>query len=157
MSDDNKPSDDIATTHTPPGTTVIPGRWVVMGMFAFGGVLVVMMAIYWHLHTSPFIELQEALAREFEGSRPRVQGGQHKMHQNTPRILRIVMKVDFDPTTDNENAKQVEQQVAALAKKHHDLTTYKTLEIHLFHPIPEKEIKQRSVEIPISEVLGKSL
>ncbi len=124
----------------------ISGRWVVAGMFAFAILLTSGLWIYWKLHIAPFIPLQQALAAEFEGAQPRVEGGQRKMHQGTPRILRITMKVDFDPVASVAKAEEYADRVEASIRRNTDITPYSTLELHLFQLQPEQEIRQRTVE-----------
>src|SRR3990172_7938391 len=82
----------------------LSGKWVVIGMFVFAIAATAGLFAYWELHTAPFRELQDALAQEFPRSRPRVEGGQRKKHKHTPRILSIVLRVEFDPTADEPAA-----------------------------------------------------
>lgn len=131
----------------------LSGRWVVVGMFVFAAAATGGMWVYWKLHIAPFLPLQEALAEAFPGSRPRVEGGQRKMSKNTPRILRITARVDFDPTRD-QNAAEVDRfadRLAAVAReKQNDLSSYELLELHLFWPEPEQEIRQRTIVRKVS-------
>jgi peroxiredoxin len=132
----------------------ISGRWVVLGMFTFAIMVTCTLYLFWHLHTAPFRPLQEALAAEYEGSHPLVQGGQRKMHMGTPRILRVVLRVEFDPN-DEGRKKTVDKMVdriIQLADKYHGLTDYDTLEIHLAHIRPEKETQQREILRDVSEI-----
>ncbi len=142
-------SPDVATSESahPPGT--VPGKWVVVSMFAFAGVAVALMWVYWDQHTARFRPLQEALGREFPYSRPLVQGGQRKMHKGTPHILRIVMRIEFDPYVDETKTDELARQIADFAGEHHDLKPYESLEIHLHWPEPESEIKQWTTSIPL--------
>jgi hypothetical protein len=137
---------DSSHAEKPPG---IPGYWVVAGMFVFGLIATGILFAYWHFHTAPFQELQAALAREFEGSRPRVEGGQRKQHKETPRILRIILKVDFHPDEDKVRAERIADRVMDLAAKHHDVTAYDIAEIHLFWPEQEREIHRTIIERPV--------
>ena len=127
------------------------GRWVVLAMFAFGLLATGGMWLYWELHTRPFRPLQEAIVQAFPGSNPRVQGGQAKMHKGTPRILRIVMRVDFDPVSQADRAQQVASQVAALARRHQDLSRYDRVEVGLFQPLAEQDPRMRTVEFDADE------
>ncbi|MCA9071630.1 MAG: hypothetical protein KDA84_22040 [Planctomycetaceae bacterium] len=124
----------------------IPGVWVVVGMFAFGSMATGILFVYWHFHTAPFKELQSALAAEFEGSRPRVDGGQRKQHKDTPRILRVVLKVEFPPRLEKAKSEEVADRVMELAKEHHPLENYDTVEIHLYWPEKEKTIHEYLIE-----------
>ncbi|HUG91654.1 MAG TPA: hypothetical protein VML55_12510 [Planctomycetaceae bacterium] len=123
------------------------GRWVVLGMLAFGLLATGGLWLYWDLHTRPFRELQEALVREFPGSNPRVQGGQPKKHQRAPRILQVVMRVGFDPVAGESEANRMAVRVAELARRHHDVTHYEIIEIGLFQPLAEQEPKMRAIRI----------
>lgn len=123
--------------------TGLPGRWLVAAMFAFAITATSILYIYWKMHVGPFLPLQKALAAQFDDSRPLVEGGQRKMHRNTPRILRITMKVDFDPTVDEKQAEAFADRVVAFTRAHYAaLSAYEVLEIHLFYPQPEKTIRE---------------
>jgi hypothetical protein len=124
----------------------IPGSWVVAGMFAFGLLATGVLFAYWHYHTAPYQELQAALAQEFPGSRPRVEGGQRKQHKGTPRTLRIVLKVDFPPAREAERSERMAEGVLKLAEEHHDMSLYDVAEIHLYWPEKEKEIHEHLIE-----------
>ena len=134
-------------TRTPPGG--VRGQWVVLSMLAFGMLLTAILWFYWDRHTAPFRELQDALAREFPGSKPRAEGGQRKMHKGDPRILRLVMKVEFNPRAEQNRAQAVADRAVELARQHHDLSRYDQIEIHLYWPEPEREIVEWEVTRPI--------
>ncbi|MFN0195486.1 MAG: hypothetical protein ACKVT0_01970, partial [Planctomycetaceae bacterium] len=126
------------------------GRNVVLAMFAFAGFLVVSMFVYWHYHTALFRPLQEALVREFPGSKPRVDGGKRKLHvESLPRILRVVMKVDIDPQKSPQEAARRVEKIRELAEQYIEVDTYDELEVHFYNPQPEKEIKQWQFTLPI--------
>lgn len=144
MSFPDSPKTDSPLPSTDPGG--IPGTWVVAGMFAFGLAATGILFAYWHFHTAPFQELQTALAAEFEGSRPRVEGGQRKQHKETPRILRVILKVEFHPEQEKARAENMADRVMELAAKHHDITAYDAAEIHLFWPEQEQEIHELVIE-----------
>jgi hypothetical protein len=130
---------------TPPDATRRPrrlsGRWVVIGMFVFGIAATAGLWVYWKLHVGPFLPLQQALAEEFENAAPHVDGGQRKKHKRTPRILRITMKVAFDPTVpaNQSQVEQVAERVIAIARQQPDFRHYDELEIYLFWPVQEQE------------------
>lgn len=133
----------------PPGT--VPGKWVVVGMFGFAMLAVSLMYLYWDLHTAPFRPLQEALGREFPYSRPLVQGGRRKMHKGTPSLLRIVMRIEFDPYLDERKTQAFADEITAFAQEHHDVSQYDAIEVHLHWPEPESEIKQWTTTIPLED------
>lgn len=126
------------------------GRNVVIAMFVFAGALVTFMFSYWHYHTAKYRPLQDALAREFPRSKPRVEGGKHKLHdESLPRVLRVVMKVDFDADVSPVLAKEQLTQVRNLAEQHVDVGSFDELELHLYQTPPEQEIKQWKFTLPI--------
>jgi hypothetical protein len=129
-----------------PGERHLSGRMVVLAMFAFGIATTGAMWVYWTLQTGPFRPLQDALAAALPGSSPRVEGGQHKMHKGTPRVLRVTLRVDFDPQADEARGERVLDRVQSIANRYVDLDRYDSLEVYLFHGIPEKELRQRKFE-----------
>ncbi len=145
MSEQGDIDDDEAGRHS--------GRWVVIAMFAFATLVVGLMWIYIDLHTAPFRPLRRALAQEFEYSAPNVEGGQTKMNKGTPKILRIVMRVQFNPNAKPEEATRFARRVAEFSRLHHDVTQYDLIEIHLYYPEPEKQIQEWSIELKPSEVI----
>jgi hypothetical protein len=124
------------------------GRWVVLAMFAFGISATALLWLYWELHTQPFRALQQAIVHEFPGSNPRVQGGQKKMHKHTPRVLQIVMRVDFDPVAGEAESNQVAERIAELARRNHDVATYDVIEIGLFLLRAEEDPRMRTIRFP---------
>lgn len=127
------------------------GRTVVLGMIGFGVLMVLTMWLYWEMYTRPFRPLQAAINAEFPGSSPRVIGGRHKSHkEGSPTLLRIVIRVDFDPETADEAVLQEHiDRLHDLAEQHLDLSPYEMLEIHLIHRVPEEETLRRKFEIPL--------
>ena len=128
------------------------GRWVVIAMIIFALILVGVMWLYLDRHTRPFRPLRQALAREFEDSAPKVEGGQTKIEKGTPKTLRIIMRVPFNPNKEPEKANEFAHRVAKFAESHHDLGQYDVVEIHLFYPDPERQIEEWSVEIDPAEL-----
>lgn len=135
---------ETETTEDQPRT--ISGRWVIIGMFSFAIAITATLWVFWKLHVGPFLPLQKKLAAEFEDSRPRVEGGQRKIHKGSPKILRITMKIDFDPTTDKKAAESFANRVEAFVGEVYDLRAYEILELHFYWPDPEKEIKEVTIE-----------
>lgn len=131
------------------------GRWVVTAMFLFAAVLTATMWIYWRMHIGPFLPLQRKLVEEWPDSRPRVQGGQRKMHRDTPRILQVTMYIDFDPTssTGKARAKQFSERVASFVVAHEPtLPEYEVLEIRMLWEEREKAIKRAQVYYAVGEL-----
>lgn len=121
----------------------LSGRAVIVGLFVFGFLLTGLLWLYWALHVAPFRPLQDALAAEIRDSSPRVDGGQRRMHKGTPHILRITLRVPFDPVTDTRRAEATLDRIEAVARQKIDLDSYDELEVHMFQGIPEKGLVQQ--------------
>ena len=144
-----------STDATEPG---VPGKYVIMGIFGLAVVMTGSLWIYWDFHTAPFRPLQIAIAEHFPKSEPRVQGGQRKIHKETPFILRIVMRVKFNPLLP-KNKQQIGDMSSllfALAGKHQELETYDTFELHFFKMKPEKMADQITLSLDMKELLQSS-
>ena len=124
----------------------VSGKAVVGAMFLFGIGSTLALYLYWKAHMTPFLPLQEALASEFSDSSPRVDGGQTRMQLNTPHILRVVMRVRYDPKADDDHTRaQLDRQIsriAEIAAEHLDLTEFDRLEVHFYMPDPESSLRQ---------------
>ncbi|MBC7821419.1 MAG: hypothetical protein IAG10_31410 [Planctomycetaceae bacterium] len=123
------------------------GTKLIIGLFVFATVMSSGLWIFWYLHARPFQPLQLAIHQAYPKSYPQVQGGQLKIHKNTPRILRITLKVGFDPKP-RESDEQVTAMVARLeelARKHINLPSYELLEVHLVQRVPEHDSRTRTV------------
>lgn len=131
-------------------TRRVSGRAVVVVMFLFGIAATSILFFYWEAHTAPFRALQTELAETFTGSKPRVDGGQRKSHKGTPKTLRVVMQVEFDPDADERTAEAFADEVMLVAARH-GLTKYEVLEIHLYWPEPEARIHERTLTRAIAE------
>ncbi len=125
----------------------ISGRYLLIGLvvlaFSMSGVL----WVYWYLHTKPFVPLQRAVTATFPKSYPQVQGGQRRMHKDSPKILRITLRVKFDPEPQeaDEQVTAIVNQLEALARKHIDYASYEQFEIHLIQMQPEHAAKKRTI------------
>lgn len=117
------------------------GRWTVAAMFGFAALMVSLLFIYWEMYTAPFRPLQYAIADQFEGSSPRVVGGQHKSHKTEhPPTLRVVVYVpmdEFDPETAIEKSEERAFTLARLAFEHQEMSEYEQLQIVLLQRVPE--------------------
>ena len=133
----------------------VSGRIVVAAMFALGFLSTGILWIYWDLHLQPFMPLQEALAVEFEKSSPRVDGGQRKSHKGTPRVLRVVMRVSFDPNSGDADVQSlIERRISRtreLAATYAAIEEYELLEVHLFKEQKEQTISQKTFRKDISD------
>jgi len=118
------------------------GRRTVLGIFAFGLLMVGMLWLYWELYTRPFRPLQKAIAAAYPGTRPSVIGGRHKSHQSgNPKTLRMVLQMpleDFNPAKAPEESEKRALELVRLADQHVDLSTYELVEVHLVQRPPER-------------------
>ena len=137
--------------HSPPSGNAerSTGRWVVVAMFLFAAVVIGSMWIYLDRHTAPFRPLRRALATEFEHSSPKVEGGQTRMSKNTPVILRIIMRVEFNPNKDPARAKNFAGRVLDFTRRHHDMSKYEVFEMHLYYLDPEQKIEEGSLDVDL--------
>lgn len=133
-----------------PGDRYISGRKVVVAMFAMAFLATGLLWFYWNLHLQPFMPLQEALAVEFKKSSPRVDGGQRKQHKGTPKFLRVVMRVPFDPNaTDAETQSLIETRIERtreLALKYTPEDEYEYLELHFYQEQKEQRLSQKEFQ-----------
>lgn len=127
-------------------TTRVSGTAVIVAMFAFGIAATGGLWTYWTLHTGPFRPLQDALAKEFPGSVPRVDGGQRKMRKGMPTILRAVLRVNFDPVTETAKGEQILDRVEQVSRQYVDLGQYDFLDVYLYEGVPEQEIREKEFE-----------
>jgi hypothetical protein len=147
-----------SSASTAPATHNRRGRWIVIGMLLFGVALTATDWVYWKLHVAPFLPLQKLLAENYDGSRPRVEGGQRKMHKGTPKILRVTMKLKFDPAAKDGKRRvdEFSRELAAfVARNYPELADYEILELNLYWPKPETELKPLEVqrEFPVKTLL----
>lgn len=117
-------------------------------MFALGIMATGTLWYFWNLQLMPFMPLQDALIAEFEHCSPRVDGGRLKGNKGTPKILRVVMRVPFDPTSSDQSAQaQIETRLVRteeLARKFVVDDDYEVLELHLFSEHKEQSLRQKT-------------
>ncbi|VAX39980.1 hypothetical protein MNBD_PLANCTO02-3277 [hydrothermal vent metagenome] len=124
----------------------VSGKKTVVLMFLFGTVLTSFLYFYWTAHTARFRSLQDAIAHEFEGSMPRVEGGQRKMHlELSPFLLRVTMKVKFDPTVNILQAEKHAKALTTFIQKYENVKQFDKLEYHFYQLNPEDKIKQKTL------------
>ena len=150
-------SEASAVAETPSQSTsaMRRGRWVVISIFLFAIALTATMWVYWRLHIGPFLPLQKKLADKWPDSRPQVQGGQRKIHKETPKILRVTMYIAFDPTTKDgqPKAKEYSEEVAAFVRENEpSLSDYDVLEIRMLFEKREQEIKKAAINFDVSKL-----
>lgn len=155
MSEPTQPTDSATSEPhaSGPSPREFSGKLLILGLFALAIVMASSLWTYWYFDRRPFQPLQLAIHQAFPKSYPQVQGGQRKMHLQTPRVLRITLKVGFDPEPEEadqrrEADQQVEEMIGRLeelARHHIDLPSYDLLEIHLWQRVPEHKSRKRTV------------
>jgi hypothetical protein len=131
-------------------TRTLPGRKVVYGMFAFAVTMIGVLFLYWELYTRPFRPLQAAIAAEFPDSSPRAIGGKPKSHlPNSPAILRLIVRIDWDPREDERRAREMANRLAVIAGETLTLSDYERLEVFLMHRRPEQATITWSLDAPL--------
>ena len=132
----------------------ISGRKLVIGLLVFAITMVAALGIYSYLDRMPFRRLERAIHAEYPNSAPRVQGGQRKMHKVTPRILRITMRVEFNPNMDPQKVDTIVERLIQLARVHQDLSSYDELEIHIFRREPGRKADTKTVKRMVPQILN---
>ena len=133
----------------------IPGRKVVLAMFAFGIAGTSLIWIYWNWHVAPFMPVQMALEEQFADSSPRVEGGQRKMHKSTPTLLRVDMRVPFNPKTQVSEREKFVLGVGSVLDKHLKLADYESFELNMYQPNPEQRLVQQQVQLEMSAFIER--
>ncbi len=129
----------------------IPGSWVILAMFLFGGCATGLIYLYWELHTRPFRPLTEVIGREFRHSLPKVEGGRNK---GKPMIIRVAITVPFKPVKGHEETEAVVRRLVELSKAHADLNRFETLEIYLIQRAPEQVAVTAAFQFPTASLLS---
>lgn len=124
------------------------GTWLVAAMIAFGLLLTGGLYAYTMLHAAPYRSLTAALAKQYPGSEPRVEGGKLRLDQPGETILRIVMRSPFDPASEDE-AERFAHEVKSFAADRLDLRAYDVVEIHLFQKDRSGALSQRSIRMQV--------
>ncbi len=122
----------------------IQGKWVVLAVFGFGVLATSSLWIYWQLHMMPFMPIQEVLIEKFPNSSPRVNGGQERMHKDTPSVLHVAMRVAFDPENEEATAEAHVDKVEEVLKPLVEPDKWEELHVRLFHEQPEKGILKKT-------------
>jgi hypothetical protein len=120
-------------------------------MFAFGGIATAILWYFWYYHTQPFVPLQKAIAAQYPDSQPRVNGGQRRMHRDTPRLLWVVMRVTYHPIDDKPEAQATVDKVIELARKHVDIAEYDQINVRLFRGDPENQLFKQDFEVSVRD------
>ncbi|WP_339746710.1 hypothetical protein [uncultured Rubinisphaera sp.] len=120
-------------------TSPTRGRWLIAVMFLFAISVSVGLWTYWELHTRPFRSLTDALGETFPNSSPRVEGGKHGLHREIDSILRIVLRIDYNPDLESDRYEKDVETILQMAANHIELQAYDRCDIHLFRQSPEEE------------------
>ena len=135
----------------PPVERTISGRWMVIGMFAMGITATSLLYAYSTLHLGPFRPLQDAIVAEFPGSAPRVDGGKKRLDDDTPTILRILMKTEIDPLSESEDSLQemsaLRTRIAELVLAKSPLPDIGIIELRVYKLIQEDKTLTRSFRL----------
>lgn len=145
---------ELQTIVPPEPERTISGRWLVVGMFAMGITATSLLYLYSTRHLGPFRPLQDAIVKEFPGSSPRVDGGKKRPSQNTPTILRILMRSEIDPLAgdDESTGKMLDlrKRIAELALENVSLPDLAYIELHVYKPLQEEQIHKRSYRLDLT-------
>lgn len=136
----------------------VSGAKVIVGLFVFAFLMSCVLWAYWSMHTGPFLPLQRAIFREFPKSYPHVEGGQRRMHKNTPKMLRVTMRVGFDPKSPDEKpqVEKVFNRLVDLAKKNIAFSDYELFEVHLVLMRPEHAAITLTITRDVAQLLHAS-
>lgn len=133
------------------GVRTVPGRIVVVAMFAFAASIIGLLFVYWELYTRPFRPLQTVIAAEFPGSSPRAVGGKPKSHlPGSPAILRLIVRIDWDPRADQRRARSMANRLADISRAHVAVSDYERLEVYLMHRRAEQSTITWSLDAPLT-------
>lgn len=131
----------------------VQGRTIVISLLIFGLVMSGSLYVFQAINTYPFADTQNALAREFPDSRPRVEGGRLKGKEENPLTLRVTLAVPFDPNERDAQIQEMADQILEVARRHLDLNEYEIAELHFYQPIPEQQILMRDLQINVADWL----
>lgn len=140
-----------ATSTSSPGGTPLRsprGRWLVVGLLIFGSLATAGISTYWKVRLGPYAPYRRALKAAFVDGNPIVEGGNLP---GEPRTLRIVLKVAFSPTAEDERVRETADQVHRIAR---DLDTdrrFETLLLYLVRPQPEKKPDRLEIKRPLHD------
>jgi hypothetical protein len=131
----------------------LSGRWAILAVTAIGVTAISVLWFYTDAHTRPFLALRDAIHAEFPGSAPQVEGGRRKMHRDTPRILRITLRVSEDPRGDSSRFTEMIDRLIELADGKQGLTNYDVFDVYLVWYPPEHQAVTRHETMLVSRLL----
>jgi len=107
--------------------------------------------VYSSLHLGPFRPLQDAIVAEFPGSAPRVDGGRKRLNEDSPTILRILMKTEIDPDSDSEDSLRkmntLRKRIAELVLNKTPLPDIGIIELRVYKLLQEDKTLARSFRL----------
>lgn len=149
------PQSSVSDGTTKPSGAVA-GPAVVALMVAFGAIATASLWVYWYYHSAPFVPLQRAISAEFPRSSPRVDAGQRRIHKGTPAEIWIIMRVEFDLESGDEEPQAAADRVKELVNEHLNKGQYDTLHVRLYRGKPEQYIQKRDIDMPLRDVAPTS-
>ncbi len=111
------------------------GRWLVVGLLLFGSLATASISLYWSVRLGPYAPYRRALKTAFPDGTPIVEGGNLP---GEPRLLRVVLKVAFSPTAEDERVLETANQVHHIVRELDEPPQFDTLLLFLVRPQPEK-------------------
>ena len=135
-----------------PESTTVSGSKVVIAMFSLGILATAALSVYWAKHLEPFMPMQLALNERFEGASARIDGGQRKLHQGTPSVLSVRMRIPFDPNA-ADAAPRVQEIVDAcveLSRIHVAEMQFDEVVVLMYHQVKEKGASQKKVSVMLN-------
>ncbi|QDT43957.1 hypothetical protein Pan241w_40610 [Gimesia alba] len=135
------------TTDDPESQTKsFKGRTIVLSLLIFGLLMSGSLYVFQAVNTFHFADAQNALAREFPKSRPRVEGGRLKGKPENPLTFRVTLAVPFNPNEDDAAIQKMTDRILEIASENMDLTQYEQAELHFYQAVPEQTIIMRDVK-----------
>ncbi len=144
-------------THDPESVPrIFKGRTIVLGLLIFGLLMSGSLYVFQTINTYQFADTQNALAKEFPQSRPRVEGGRLKGKQQNPLTFRVTMAVPFNPHEKNAEIQRMADRILEIASNNLPLQDYEQAEMHFYQAIPEQEIIMRDVKRDIKTWINQN-
>ncbi len=126
-------------------TKVFKGRNIVLGLLIFGLLMSGSLYVFQAVNTFQFADTQNALAKEFPNSRPRVEGGRLKGKKTNPATFRATLAVSFNPNEEDDRIQKMADRIMHLASENLNLNQYEMAELHFYQAIPEQKIILREI------------
>ncbi|WP_417387822.1 hypothetical protein [Gimesia sp.] len=145
------------TTHDPESVSRnFKGRTIVLGLIIFGLLMSGSLYVFQTINTYQFADTQNALAKAFPHSRPRVEGGRLKGKQENPLTFRVTMAVSFNPHQQDEEIQKMTERILEIASENLTLEEYEQAELHFYQAVPEQKIIMRDVTLDIKSWMNQN-